>query len=336
MAYTSIGDLALTFQNRRQNVLIKTNLQRLSQELASGQKSDLSTDSAGDYAPIVGLERDLKANAAYVTATAEAGLFASTMQSALELVQANSSELGPAMLVAGTSESSTLIQVTAADARVKFSAVLSAFNARVADRYAFSGVATDSPALADVATSLADLQTAIPAETTATGVAGVVDAWFDDAGGGFEVVGYTGSDTPMADFRLSDDETAPPVLTAADPGVRQILKGFALAALIGEGALAGDLAERAALSRLAGETLMTSELTLATVRAGVGTIQAQIENVSARNAAERSALEIARSELTAVDPYKIATELEAVRIQLETLYMLTARLSQLNLASYLR
>jgi len=106
MNFTSIGDLAQTFQSRRYNVQIKSDLARLAQELASGQKSDLSTAVAGDFSPIAGLERDLKANSAYKIGIAEAGLFATAQQTALATIQDISSELGSALISAGLSESS--------------------------------------------------------------------------------------------------------------------------------------------------------------------------------------------------------------------------------------
>ena len=49
MNYTSIGDLAMTFQSRRQNNQIKSDLQRLTMELASGKKSDSSTYRLGHF-----------------------------------------------------------------------------------------------------------------------------------------------------------------------------------------------------------------------------------------------------------------------------------------------
>ena len=72
------------------------------------------------------------------------------------------------------------------------------------------------------------------------------------------------------------------------------------------------------------------------VRAEIGSAQAHIENASARNAAEKTALEISRNELVAVDPYETATRLEAVRNQLDTLYALTVRMSRLSLAEYMK
>ena len=40
--------------------------------------------------------------------------------------------------------------------------------------------------------------------------------------------------------------------------------------------------------------------------------------------------------MTEADPYRTATDLQAAQTRLETLYVLTARLSRLNLTEYLR
>ena len=304
MNYVSLGDLAQTLQNQRQNVRVRSDLARLAQEMASGQKSDLSTSIAGDFTPIIGLERALKANSAYATATTEAGLFASAMQTSLGLVQDHASQMAPTLLMAGSSQSALVIDVTTKDAKSKFEAVISGLNARAADRYAFSGAATDRPALANADTILADIQTAIALETTAAGIQTVVDAWFDTVGGGYDTVAYTGSATAVAPFRLSEQNNVNLELTAADPGIRTVLKSFALAALIGEGALGTDTQERAALATISGEAMLSADYDLAGIRARVGSGEARIDHAVALNGAEKYSLEIARNEITAVDPYE--------------------------------
>ena len=336
MNYSSVGDLALTFQQRRQNVQIKTDLGRLSQELASGRKADLSTTVAGDYSPIVSIERSLRAAGAYATALTEAELFTSTMQSSLEMVQNTSSELAPSLLTASSSGHTTFLQTTATDAETKLAGVVSALNTRIADRSTFAGAATGGPALADSETMLTALQTAISAETTAVGVAAAIDDWFFAPGGGFETSGYLGSMQPVGRFRLSDFDTETVALTAADPAIRGMLKGFAMAVMSGDGRSGMNAGERLTLARMAGESLLGSESKLAVVRSGIGSAQARIDTITARNASETTSLEIARSQITAIDPYKTATEMEAVRNQLETLYTLTARLSRLSLVDFLR
>jgi len=81
--------------------------------------------------------------------------------------------------------------------------------------------------------------------------------------------------------------------------------------------------------------MISAQSPMAVARAAVGTVEAQIDKAAANNAAQRTAFEIARSEITAIDPFRTATELEAVSAQLETLYTLTARLSRLKLSDYL-
>lgn len=336
MNFLSVGDLSLSFQNMRQNAHLKSEVARISKELSTGQVSDLSTATTGDFLPLVGFERDLSANLAYATASAEAELFATSMQASLENVQVTLTEIGPSLLQAGTFEDPMLVQTTTVDARVKFESVISAINTRVADRYVFSGAATDTKPLADAATILSALNIAIASDSTAMAVEATVDAWFDDIGGGFETIGYTGSINTMAPFGLSDHDKVELDMTAADQGIRDVLKGIALAALVGTGALSGDQTERAELARISGQKIINANTTLAVSRAKVGSAEARIEGISARNVAEKLSLEIARNEITSIDPYQAASELDAASFQLETLYALTVRMSRLSLADYMR
>ena len=64
--------------------------------------------------------------------------------------------------------------------------------------------------------------------------------------------------------------------------------------------------------------------------------EARVEDAAARLSARGTALEIARNDMSAADPYETATKLQNVQLQLETHYTLTARLSRLSLTEYLR
>jgi len=81
---------------------------------------------------------------------------------------------------------------------------------------------------------------------------------------------------------------------------------------------------------------MTMDGGLTNLRAGVGSLQGRIEDISVQNTAEQSALELARSDLIAVDPYQTASELEAVYGQIETLYTVTSRIARLNFTDYMK
>lgn len=337
MNYLSVGDMAQAFQMRRHNAALQTHLARLTEEMSTGVRADLAEAVSGDFRTLAGLDRSLATLAAYKTATDEAALLTQTVQSALETVQDLATDLGPSLLSAATTGTPTQVAITAGDARQKFASVVSALNTQVADRYLLSGTATDRRPVADADAILSALATATAGQATAAGVASAVAAWFDapPGGGGFLDAAYGGAGVPLSPLGIGPDETATMDLTAADPAIRNLLEGFALGALVAEGALPGDHAGRAVLLKYSGEALLASGGDLAAARARVGTVEARIAGAGARNAAEASALQIARNGLLAADPYDTASALQAVQTQIETLYTLTARLSRLSLTDYL-
>lgn len=337
MNFLSVGDMAQFFQLRRQNAGLQTQLTRLGKELTTGVRSDLANAVSGDYRALASLDRSLATLRAYKTATDEAALFAQTLQSALESAQTQAEDLAPGLLSAAMSGTPTLVNNTAHDARQRFDAVVSALNAQVADRYLLSGTATDRKSISGAQDILTALAAATAGQTTAAGVAAAVAAWFDAApgAGGYLDTVYGGAAAPLAPFALGPGETATIDVTAADPAIRDVLEGLALAALVADGALPGDPGGRATLVKSAGETLLAAGDAMAGVRARIGSAEARIADAAARNAAEASATEIARNGLIAADPYDTATAIEAARTQIETLYTLTARLSRLSLKDYL-
>jgi flagellar hook-associated protein 3 FlgL len=160
-----------------------------------------------------------------------------------------------------------------------------------------------------------------------------VNGWFANplGFGAFYQGGAALSPTPIALGEAADLST-----TAMEQTLKDTLAGFAMAALIDRGALAGDTAERARLAAAAGQQLLSTEDARTTLAARIGTVEAQIETARTRNAAEQTALGILRSELGSVDPYEAATRLQSVQSQLESLYLVTARVSRLSLTEYLR
>jgi len=336
MSYISLGDLAQNYMIKRQNTQLKTTVTRLALELSTGRTSDVSKRFSGDFSMISSIETALKSLQAYKAASTEAATFATTMQSALNLIQDQTSSAASTLMLVGNTASQTQIQNSTADVHQKFDAVISTLNTQIAGRSIFAGVATDGPAIVSSSSILSALQVAIVGQTTAAGVTAVVDNWFDAPGGSFEAAAYLGSTTTLAPFKIGAHQNANISLTAADQSIRDTLKGLALASLVSGGALAGDISEQTELLRTAGNKMLSVAEKQTEVRANIGTMQAHIDNVTAQTVSEVSALGIARNELLNVDPYETASELEAVQTQLETLYALTARVSRLSLVDFLR
>ena len=334
MSVIGVGDLAQSFQMRRDNARLQEVFQTLASELSSGQRSDLGRTVSGDFGPLLGIERGLQAVAAYETAAAEAGLMADAAQSALEFVRDRAASISPSLLIVTTGFDPAHLDAAAETAARGFEDAVTALNVRVGDRSVFAGVATDGPALADPEAMLGELETLIAGETTAAGVETLVSDWFGP-GGGFEATGYLGAAAPLANIPISEDERVTLDVTAADPGVRDTLAGLALGALLDRGVLDTLPDERAALAQATGTRLLDAEYAITGTRTTVGIAQERIEAARTRNAAEAQSLEIARASILEVDPYETAARMRELEVQLETLYTVTARMSRLNLTAFL-
>lgn len=334
MTLVSLGDMAHAFMLRRQNTAMKADIQRLATEVTTGLTTDVGKTVRGDVSPLAAIQTSLTRIDAYRAVTAEVGLTAGAMQTALATVEDLATGLAPSLLSGTNSGETALIGGVAADARQRFETAVSALNARLGDRTLFAGDRPDGPALAGADTILTALESEIAGLTTAADIATAIAAWFD-APTGFAATAYLGG-APTAPVPIAPGDSAELTLTAADPVLRDTLRGLAMAALLDRSVLPAAPAERADLARIAGETLMESQTGRALLAARVGTIEARIEAAATRNAAEASGLEIARAGLLSVDPYETATALERTQTQLETLYAITARLSRLSLVDFLR
>lgn len=337
MNYLSVGDMALQFRLRQHNVSLKQEMNVLSEELMTGTHHDVGEALRGDMSALASINKQLRVLEAYDTATAEAATLTGAMQSSLETIQGLTGEIGVSLLSAATTTNSIIIGATAKDAAAKFQTLVATLNTNVAGRYVFSGAASDTRPLAAADDILTELQTLIAGETTASGVVAAVDAWFaaPKGTGGYLDAAYSGSMTPLGPILTSDGESTDITASAASPEIRQTLKGFALSALIVDGLFANDLTEQANLARASGETIVGAQTSLADLRADLGTSEALIEDAKTRNAAETHSLELARLSMIGVDEFDTASALTALQTQLETLYTLTARMTDLSLVDYI-
>ena len=334
MGLVSLGDMAQSFMLRRQSVALKSDLQRLSTEMATGRVADTAARVSGDLGPVSGIDASLARLKGYGAVTAEAGLFAGSMQTALGVVDDLSSALSRTLLAASSSSSQSLVDATGRDSRSRLETALSALNTRVGDRSVFGGVATNGPATAPAETIMLALDTAILGATTVQDIETAVTDWFN-APTGFSALGYTGG-AALAPVNIAPGEEANLDITATDPAIRATLKGLAMAALLDRGVLAGQPAARQDLAKRAGLSLLESQSERTFLAARLGAAEAQIDAAASRNAAETTSLQIARSDITAADPFETASRLQETQQQLEKIYAITARITRLSLMDYLR
>jgi flagellar hook-associated protein 3 FlgL len=333
MMRLSVGDASLTNILARQGADLRGQVNRASQEVASGKHSDIGTALRGDFSPLLAIDASLSRLSAYASNTTDAAFQTAAQQSAIAGLSALSAEIGSTLLGARDYTPLAQINTMTADAKNRLASAIGLLNTQASGRAVFAGMATDTVPLGSVEDMLAALQTAAAGATTADQVSTAVTAWFADplGFGAFYQGGAPRTGPPIAPGEAADIST-----TAMDPALRDTLAGFAMAALVDQGVLAGDVLERARLVQQAGQQLITTGDARTTLAARIGSAEAQIEAARTRNSAEETALGILRSDIGSVDPYEAATRLQTVQAQLESLYLVTARVSRLSLAEYLR
>ena len=336
MGFVSIGDLAISLQQRNLNGQLKRQAGVLGRELASGRVADTARALDGGLDRLAQLRRRLTLLDAYTRSASELAFRASSQQGALAELQSAVTETGNAALVTASSAAATGIDATAQSARQQFRRVIAALNTQTAGQSLFAGRASDAPALLPADDILDLLEPMVSGETTAAGVLAVVDDFFNQPGGGFETDAYLGADASGGPVRVARGQSAELPATAADPRLRAALQGLASAALLSRGVLSGNTGERTALLRSAGETLVSATSGVIDMRAEIGATEERLQAVSIRNDAERVAAEKTLGSLLTVDGYEVASRLQQTETSLESLYITTARLAQLTLTRFLR
>ena len=335
MNLQSLGDLAQTFKLRQQNTQLKLQIDRLTQELSSGQAADLTRQLSGNFGYISDIEHDLVVLESYDNAASEAATATAAMQQALDVVQSLAGDLGANAILLGTTTGSLPVSAIATQGRGALESIISSLNTEMAGRSLFSGTDIEAVPLVSANALLTQVRIATAGALTASDVITALDTFFDTPGGGFETLIYQGGTTFLSPYQLGEGESVSLDIRADDAAFRNVMKNTVMAALADDASLTLNPAERIELAHQSGQRLLFSQDEVIGIRSNLGAAQSRIEQSSTRISSEMSSLEFARNELVSVDQFKTATELENVQFQLETLYTLTARASRLSLVNFL-
>ncbi|QFT58386.1 flagellar hook-associated protein FlgL [Sulfitobacter sp. THAF37] len=334
MMNASIGDLAVSYTQRRRNVALKQDINRLTAELASGQISDTRKVLAGNYSYLTDIERKMTTLSGYSVATAEAAHYAGAMQTSLGQIGEITQDLSASLLATGTNTNGPSASTTASEARNALGGIVGRLNAQIAGRHMFSGTATDRAPLVDVDTLLTSLSSAMAGATTPDDMLAAAQAWFDDPAG-FAASAYVGAADALAPFQLSLTEAVTLDVNATAPELRDSLRLTAVAALADDPSFAMTGADQKDLFSKVGKAMLFTQDDLISLQSRVGYAEARIDEITARNAAELTSLEYTKSALLSIDPFEAATRLEEAQFQLQSLYSVTVRMSQLSIVNFL-
>jgi flagellar hook-associated protein 3 FlgL len=336
MSWATLGTLALPFHLQRTGVQARSDLARHSHELTTGRVQSAARHLRGDIASLHSVENRLVRIDGFENALRQTVTAFDLAQEALSKVARAGDELADKLVLTAQSVAGPAARTVAAQAaRNALEETISAMSLSVAGRSIFSGVHSDRAPLASADALLAALDTEVAGLTTAADVAAALEAFFNDPEGGFETDIYRGGPA-AAGGAIDDGQPAPVLPTADDPAIRRQLMSAAMVVLIDNGALTLDQAEEGKLQQRAMVGLMENGATLAALQARVGDAQATLEQRQIRLSIERDRLEVARSDMIGVDAYKAAMAVEQSRVQLESVFAVTARIARLSLTEYLR
>lgn len=335
MQLSSIGDLARTITTQNRSGQLRDAIGRLTQELTSGQVHDTAQHLGGDLRRLIDIEHARTKLDGYRVAIGEAGGFANAIQANLDNVYGLTIGLGETLVSFGQSTAAQTTERIRNQSREGLDEIVSRLNSTAVGRSLFAGIQTDAMPIAAADDILGGLRAVVAGETTAAGVVAAADAWFDDPAG-FVAAFYSGSDTDLAPVRVGEFDEVSLALRADDPAFRAVLRDFALNVLATDGSVLFDPGERNAYFADASVRAFSNASGIVGLQADVGYGQERLEEARTRHEAERTSLNILRANLVQADPYETAISLENAQFQLESLYAVTVRTSQLSLVGFLR
>jgi len=330
-----ISDLSRNYALRAQNIDLNRSMVRLSEEIVSGRSSDTTLRLNAQFSFLTQIETDIVKTQARADALSEVAITAAAQQSSLERVLEASGSMFETLALFQNDASALTIDTIAERARGLLDTMVSALNANQGGRYAFSGTDVDTQPLANSDTLLADLAAALSGATTEADVRALADDFFNLPTGGFAIGIYQGATQNLSPVNLGNGETAILSTRADDAALRDMIQSVAMVAVVDNPAFGiADTLQRTLVQAQTDEVLNARSNVLE-LRAVLGFSEERIDRAATRLETERASLELARSDLLAVDPYETATVLEATRQQLETLYSITARTQNLSFVNFL-
>lgn len=336
MSFSSIGDLSRSISLRHAATTTKSGISTHLSEATTGLKADIPAALKGDTTRLADVQTRLGALGAYRQSANEVAARAEAMQITLDSVQGMVQRLGPDVLKVGTLPSPPSLAAVTAQAASHLSDAMGQINARLGGQYLFGGTRIDTAPLPDAGELLDALRLATDGLDGIEARLAAIDAFFAAQPGddGFADHIYRGAHAPVTTAITPGRSVALPADAASD-AVRQTLKGLAILALSVEAPYADSPGTQARTLRAAGEALMIADTDLSLLRGQLGTAEGVISLAQTRNAAEDTALQLARNAMIAADPYEAATALREAEARMEAIYALTARMSRLSLAGYL-
>ena len=335
MPFNSIGDLASRMMLSQSNLQAKRSIVRLSQELTTGITSDLATRLRKDFSSQESWERSISSSQVREKTLSEALARMQAKQTVLNSISENTSTLANNISLAVTVGTTTGLDSMSQRAMDTLDEALSRLNTQTAGQSLFAGSQKDGPAMASLSVIMGSVKASVAGSVTIEDITNSVQNWMDDTVGGFQAVAYQGNEGESGAIRLDKGRVVHDSTRADDPAVKNTVQNLILASLATDQGLDLSRENKIALLKHSSDGLRASDGQLINMRSAIGYVEGEITEGIVRAGAEISTAKLLRADTLQVDQYETATKLQEAELQLEKIYMLTARSSQMSLLEYL-
>ena len=329
------SDLSNSWQLARSSDNLRGMMDKKARELTTGNLTALDISRNAETARLVAMDRTLELIDGYSTGLNHAQTRADATQASLFSIRTSTADIMMNVLSLAKQDSFMSADIQATEAVSELDRVVSALNTHVAGQTLFSGAASDQPAISDGATMLADVEAILTAAPDVPTAIANVDFYFNDPAGGYMTGIYSGATVAGPDVAVREGDHVAYEVRADDPAIRGALRNLTLVGAVANGAYVGPLSDLKALLINAGENNLTNNDAIIRVQESLGYAQERMSEGQAANAAEKTRLDLARTEVANADPYEAAARFQELEAQLERLYTVTARLGSLSLANYM-
>lgn len=310
---------------------LRTALQRASQELVTGRRSNILASSRGNSEPLLRAQAALdNAEQARARLTVLEGRYR-VASSALRTIGELTESVALAAQSAG--DVNTGVQADAfasVEARSAIGTVFSALEARFGGRALFGGTLGTGRVLADTSNFLADIQALVPAGTSGAAAEAALNTYFQ-AGGAFETNIYEGGNQ-LDDPQLADGSSIDALFTADSDELRSLYKGLAMV-VVNEQVAEVDASN---FLRRGAEVIQGAREALVGQEARMGLAQNAITREQERQEQNGLDAELTLEAALGRDPFEAAAETQALEARLQAAYTVTGRVGALRLANFLR
>lgn len=336
MALTSLGDMARHFIGLRDITATRKQLARLNGEVTSGQAADPVRHLAGRSDRLFALNHKIATLGAEQKAAAALGQRLQTAREAVGTIEAARADLSQTLLSLPMAVTTQAFPRVGAEAEGALRAMVSALSTRQGPDYLFAGRNSDMAPVAPADDIIVQIRQVAAGAQNAQEVQQRVQQALVAPGGLFDTAFYQGA-TGAEDRRdLGQGVQIGLGPRADDPAFRSLMATYATAMLVADSGLPiSDTAKVEALHALGAELVAAAEpLAIATAR--LGGQENLAEQIAAARGAGLTAATMMRQDLVGIDQAEAISTFDQMQAQLEIQYTVTARLSGLSLAGYLR